>query len=54
MEPQLQPAETEEVTSLGEEDLKVLFLTLCLEDFLGGSWKWLSEAFGFGLVIGEL
>lgn len=44
---QLQRAETEEVTSLGEEDLMVLFLTLCLEDFLGGSGKWLSETSGF-------
>lgn len=40
------PAETEEVT--------VLFLGLCLEDFLGGSGKRLPEGFGEEVGISSL
>jgi hypothetical protein len=47
----LQTAETEEVASLGEEDLMVLFLALCFDDLLGGSGKRVSVDFEF---LGEV
>ena len=43
----------ETTRSLGEEVLEVLFFSLCLDDFLGGSGELLSLAFWLFVGVGE-
>ena len=43
----------ETTTSLGEEVLEVLFLSLCLDDFLGGSRELVYLAFWLFVGVGE-